>query len=310
MAYLPQQREWRALLHGLRERLPVNCLLCQARTPGGLCASCQQAVYASMNPGGRRCSVCDLALAGSAGPGGACPDCAALSPAFDRVVAAFDYAWPGELLIHRFKREGRLACAPVLARLMAERCRRTYGWIPAGQGLAHDALVVAVPASRHSLALRGFNPSAELGRELAHRLRLDWQPGLLQRMRDGPHQKSLGRRSRLRSVAGLYRCAGVVAGRNVLVVDDVMTTGSTLNAIARALKAGGATKVWGVVAARTPAVASGGVRMPVTRASAAPQGHSLRRGWHHPDVLPHTVPHWPGFAGHPGEWRSPPWNAG
>src|SRR5690606_24151114 len=114
-----------------------------------------------------RCPRCALAYDGSVVVEGvvACPDCSALSPSFDGVAAAFDYGWPGDLLIQQLKNQGRFACAPVLAAMLAQRVSQ---WIthPA------SAWVVAVPSRRSSLVARGYNPAAEVGRSLARRLRL------------------------------------------------------------------------------------------------------------------------------------------
>lgn len=277
MAHLPGLREFKARLHAVRDRLPVDCLLCGTRAHGGLCEYCRHAVCSSMLAGAPRCRRCDLVLPvttvgnekeQAAALGGsriearpdmaaeldtaACPDCEDLSPGFERVIAAFDYAWPGELLIHRLKLQSRLACAPVITGLLAAR----YVGILAEAGPrlwdCTHTLVVAVPASRHSIVLRGFNPAAEIGRGLARRLGLAWRPDLLIRAREGRHQKGLNRLSRRASVEGLYSCLDEVAGREILVVDDVMTTGSTLGAIAKVFKDKGALKVWAAVAARTP----------------------------------------------------------
>ena len=223
----------------LRDRLPVACVLCGERSRGGLCLYCRAAVCRSMDDGRPRCSRCALSLEDAS-----CPDCRTLTPAFAGVIAAFDYAWPGDLLIRRLKLEGRYACAPVLARLLAERCDR----LPERRPL----MVAPVPASRRSLALRGFNPAGEVGRELARRLQLQWRPKVLKRIRDGTMQKGLKGEDRRREVEGLYACTPDVAGCQLLVVDDVMTTGSTLDAIARAALEHGATAVWGAVLARTP----------------------------------------------------------
>lgn len=202
-----------------------------------------------------------------------CPDCRDLSPALKRVVAAFDYTWPGDLLIQRLKLQGRFSCAPVLADLLAARCHalqlqtqaqaqvptrtRPQAQLPAPATslcCGHSTLVTAVPAGSRSLALRGYNPAGEVGRALARRLGLEWRPGLILRSQDGRDQKHLGRRARRIGVQGLYRCPGGVAGREVLIVDDVMTTGATLSAIADTLNQQGATKVWAAVLARTPLI--------------------------------------------------------
>jgi len=278
-------------LCALRDRVPVGCLLCRERTPGGLCRYCHEAVCASMKSGQPRCQRCGLALplpesprrsapgmdgiveealrsaaarlgirarpGRRGGPGGgnevACPDCRNLSPALERVVVAFDYAWPGELLIQQLKQQRRFSCAPVLAALLASRCRELDGHLPQSPALWREpTLVVPVPASHHSIVLRGCNPAAEVGRELARRLGLAWRPDVLLRVREGHRQKEQGRHARRRGVEGMYRCAAAVEGREIVVIDDVMTTGATLSVIARELKQHGALKVWGAVPARTP----------------------------------------------------------
>src|SRR5690606_14408058 len=244
MADLFRLREWRTGLYRLRERLPVPCLLCRTRAPGGLCADCKLAIHGLRSPANPRCPRCSVAL----GAFESCPDCPTLSPALERVVAAFDYSWPGELLIQQLKLQGRYGCAPVLACLLAERCQGLEFALRPGP----DVWVVAVPASRRALRLRGYNPAAELGRALAHRLGLAWRPDLITRMREGERQTGRSRRLRRHGVEGLYRCTVPVAGRRVLLVDDVMTTGSTLDAIARELHQRGAVQIIGAVAARTP----------------------------------------------------------
>jgi len=268
MAHLHILREFHARSFVWRDRLPLDCLLCRSRTPGGLCPYCREAVCGSMAVQIPRCGRCELRLALRAEPGlapeeagpadavAACPDCATLVPSLSRVVAAFDYDWPGDLLIRRLKLQGRFSAAPLLAGLLAQRGEALRS---AGMHLwdEHHTLVTAVPAGRVSLIARGYNPAAEVGRVLARRLRLAWRPGLVLRGRDGDGQKHLGRRARRRAVQGLYHCPGGVAGREVLVVDDVMTTGSTLSAIAGVLAEQGAAQVWGAVLARTPAHSTG-----------------------------------------------------
>lgn len=273
MAHMHLLRELQARLSILRERLPLACVLCRSRAPGGLCVYCRHAVTASMEAAGLRCVRCDLGLAAASLLPTHCPDCSAWSPALERVVAAFDYAWPGDLLIKQLKLQSRYASAPMLAGLLAQRLRSAGACRPADCSVpptddavsptehdtalfGSDTLVTVVPASRHSLQLRGFNAAGEVARALARRLRMEWRPDLITRAREGRHQKGLGRRSRHQGVAGMYECAGAVHGREILIVDDVMTTGSTLDAVGQALKAQGAARVCGAVLARTPSRAT------------------------------------------------------
>lgn len=228
---------------GVLERIPSACPLCRGAALGGaLCAGCHDDVVASMQSSSGRCGVCRLALDEHAG----CPDCACQPPAFDRVVAAFDYTLPGDFLIRQFKAGRRFSHARFLAAMLARAV------VEDGQQLAQDTILVPVPASRASIMQRGFNPAAEIARYLAPRLSLSCRPGLLVRHHEGGRQTHLPRVQRMRQASGLYTCTASVDGATIAVVDDVLTTGSTLHGIALQLKAAGAVAVWGLVLARTP----------------------------------------------------------
>lgn len=224
-------------------RIPSACGLCQGGARGGsLCRFCHAAVLRSMNSDTARCPICCLALADQ----GVCADCAARPPAFDRIIAAFDYAPPGDLLIHHLKVGRRFTSAVMLAGMLAETVRDKAPRLP------ENALLVPVPASKASILARGFNPAAEIARGLARELHMDCQPGLLLRAREGGRQTHLTRLERAASVQHLYDCPRRVDGAAIAVVDDVLTTGSTLHRIAQQFKAVGAAAVYGLVLARTP----------------------------------------------------------
>jgi ComF family protein len=165
-------------------------------------------------------------------------------------VAAAEFAGEVETWIHRFKYPARgiagLDPAPlaVIRGLTREAALMAPG---------APELVVPIPLHPRRLRARGFNPAAVLARSLARELRAPFDPVALWRARDTPSQTGLDRRERRRNVRGAFR-ARERARLPVCVwlVDDVVTTGSTLSEAARALRRAGARTVVGVCAARTP----------------------------------------------------------
>ena len=147
-----------------------------------------------------------------------------------------------ELLIQRFKYQGWRRLAGPLAELVAERL--------VVEGLAAST-VVAVPLHHARLRQRGFNQAELLAAELRRRLMLGRPNGELVRIRATPPQVGRDRRRRIDNVLSAFSWQGSgLAGRSVMVVDDVATTGATLDACAAALRAGGAGAVIGVTVAR------------------------------------------------------------
>jgi ComF family protein len=219
-----------------------DCPLCGARVRGArLCAGCEVDVTRSCREPGARCPRCAQRLRQ---PAPLCAGCLGRPPAYLRAIVAFDYEPPGVALISQLKTRLRLSLAPVLARLLGAAVARAAP-LPA------DAVLAAVPASRASLRRRGMNPAMEIARSLATALDLPLRHGALLRLRETPRQAGLGRRERRAALAGVFRGQGV-RGRHVALVDDVMTTGSTAEAAARALLAAGALSVTVLAVARTP----------------------------------------------------------
>ncbi|AZG10884.1 ComF family protein [Pigmentiphaga sp. H8] len=248
---------WRHLAARLRALVPSDCPLCASRGRGGmLCAACEDAACRTARtlPGlglPWRCARCALPLPEH---DTACPDCADLVPAFSRTIIAFDYAPPADALVLQLKNGRRYGRADLLGNLLAEAVRHQP------QPLESGTVLVPIPASFASLRRRGFNPAAEIARALGRDLALPVRHDLLRRRREQAKQSGLGRLGRREAVRGLYACAPQARGLCVGLVDDVMTTGSTLHAAAAALRMAGAASVVALAVARTPGQFPAGLR--------------------------------------------------
>lgn len=158
-------------------------------------------------------------------------------------LAVFEYGGAIASAIARLKYEDRADLAPALAAPMREAARRLAGAID---------LVVPVPLHPRRLAERGYNQAALLALHVARELRADARPRALTRSRDTPQQVAMDREQRLRNVDGSFavRERDVVCGKRVLLVDDVRTTGATLDGCARALREVGVRRTLALVLAR------------------------------------------------------------
>ncbi|MBL8287463.1 MAG: ComF family protein [Rubrivivax sp.] len=244
--------------------LPGQCEVCRAFGEGLICAACR-AQHARLRA---RCARCGLAL-GAAAP--ACGACLREPPPYERTVCALEYGFPWDRLISAFKFHRRVELAGALAALLAEAIERDDAARGAQAEAAPPApprLVVPVPLSPARLAERGFNQAWELARRVARLRGLPAEARALQRVLDAPAQATLaGRAERLRNLrhafapaasSGTGARAGArnVAGHDVALVDDVMTTGATAREAAAALLRAGARSVHLWVLARTPAPAN------------------------------------------------------
>lgn len=234
-------RRW---LASLPERLPSACPLCRLAARGGhLCEGCE-ADFFTARQHRALCTRCASDLVEDS----SCVACQANDHwPLQAVGSALDYELGGQMLIRRYKEGGQLALARLLARLMVAaatpvlRNHRPVAWVP-------------VPASEQRLNRTGFSPAQQLASLVARQTgvpcRLDW----LTQFEPVAAQKTLSRTARQAAVQGRFVAMDVPVGCTVGLVDDVMTTGSTLQAAAVALKAAGANRVIAVVAAKTPTV--------------------------------------------------------
>jgi len=157
------------------------------------------------------------------------------------VAAALEYTHPADALIQKLKYAGRLACARPLAAVLAEALERE----------PYPDLVLPMPLARERLAERGFNQSLEIARLACREFGLQVRPELARRVRAGAPQATLPWKERARNVRGAFACDADLAGLRIAVVDDVLTTGATLDELARVLKRSGARQVVGWMVART-----------------------------------------------------------
>jgi ComF family protein len=237
-------RLWRGLVELV---FPAACAGCgrAVANEAALCPRCD-AHLPRLAPGG--CRLCQSRPA----PAPVCPSCLLRASGLEACLAAAPFGGEVARWIHRFKYPpvglGGLDPGPaaVVCALVREAASQAPG--PAG-------LVVPVPLHAARLRARGFNPAAVLARSLARAWQLPLDPCALRRVRDTPSQTGLDRRQRARNVADAFRIRrrGGLPGR-VWLVDDVVTTGSTLEEAARALRSGGVQRVVGLCAARTPSV--------------------------------------------------------
>jgi len=207
-----------------------SCFLCRGSARELICGACDAELPRLTRPLCPRCAL-------ESPRGELCGRCLSQAPAYDATQAALAYEFPADALVQALKFRGELALAPLLAALLAEKLR----------GERVD-LVVPVPLSHERLRRRGYNQAVEIARHV---------PGgtlelaLCERTRDAPPQMELPYEARQRNVRGAFRCTRALGGATVAVLDDVMTTGATLDEIARTLKGAGAQRVVNWVVTRT-----------------------------------------------------------
>ncbi|HKO89063.1 MAG TPA: ComF family protein [Burkholderiales bacterium] len=219
----------RDLLNGL---LAQDCVLCAAAGSADLiCSACKEDLP-WLEAGCPRCA--------NRGPAGdACGACIAQPPQYNATTALWAYDFPLDRLVLALKYNERLAFAAYFGEALAQKLR----------GRAVD-LVIPMPLHPRRLRSRGFNQSVEITRACAKALRLTWRTDVLERIRDTAPQAELPLDERARNVRGAFLYVGDLSGKSVAVVDDVMTTGATLNEAAAALKRAGAIHVENWVVAR------------------------------------------------------------
>jgi ComF family protein len=215
---------------------PPRCPLCGEglAAQGGLCSACWSELAI---PGEPACALCQRPFGEGAAGGTICAPCLAQPPRHDGIAAGTLYNEASRKLVLAFKHGRRIALAPMLARIIAAR-------LPVLEG---EWVAVPVPLHRLRLWRRGFNQSALLAREVARLSGAELIVDGLVRRKPTPRLGGLGRQARARALSGAIavnpRRARRLGGAQVVLVDDVMTSGATSNACVSALKRGGVEKV-------------------------------------------------------------------
>lgn len=213
----------------LQQLWPARCVACQGPASGrDLCSGCA----ADLRSNEPACPLCAQPLAV---PAQACGRCLRKAPPFAAAWAPFRYAMPVDLLVQRLKFAADLAAGRVLSGLWADALAR--------RETIRGAILLPVPLARSRLVERGYNQALELARPLAKQFGLRLDPASLRRVRSTDPQSGLDRRARRRNVNGAFAADPALADQHVIVLDDVMTTGATLAACARALRRVGARRV-------------------------------------------------------------------
>ena len=218
----------------MRSLLPQNCLLCNAEAGlAALCPACLADLPLHTAPA---CPVCAQPIAG----GEICGACLRHPPAFKRSLVGYTYAFPLDQLIHALKYQHQFAVIDTLT-------------APLISAIPNDRLpdaVIAMPLHPQRLRERGYNQSLLLARNITRRLQLPLLTSACLRTRNTPAQTSLPIKQRQQNLHNAFACRTTVTKQRIAIVDDVMTSGSSLDSLARALLNAGAAEVQCWVVAR------------------------------------------------------------
>jgi ComF family protein len=252
------KKRWRELLDGLGELvLPPGCNECGAAPrpvedpalSASLCAACDDRIERLETQG---CCICQRPLEPK-NPSDRCIACSFIRSPLSGCLAAAVFQTEVETWTRGFKyprTTGLAGLSPGPAAIVMELMREIAAHAP----WPDPDLIIPIPLHPQRLRSRGFNPAALLSREVACVRPGNVDPRRLERVRDTPSQTGLDRRARLRNISKAFRLRRSDPLPDVVwIVDDVVTTGSTLTEAARCLRAGGARQIYAVCIARTPA---------------------------------------------------------
>jgi ComF family protein len=220
---------------------PPRCVLCGA--PGfddrDICTCC----YRELPWIESSCMQCAIPLADGSGDQLRCGNCLKKPPSFDQSLSLFSYEHNAVSLIQQLKFQQKLACSRLLGTMLADLVKQTSPCLP--------DCVLPVPLHRKRLRQRGFNQSLELARTAVKQFDLKLDVSSVKRMRDTQSQSGLDKKQRRKNIRGAFHLVRPVCAGHVAIVDDVVTTTSTVNELARLLKKAGVRRVdvWSIARA-------------------------------------------------------------
>lgn len=219
--------------------LPPTCILCNS--PGYLQRDLCQDCYQDLPRIQHGCVICAIALPVGAPEMSICGDCQSWPPAFDHTIAGYQYQHSMRYLVTQLKFNAQFKNARLLGQLLAEKA------------IASSTLpeaILPVPLHNNRYRERKFNQCIEIGKEVSRQLHIPLLLDTCIRQRDTPHQAELKRKQRLKNLHNAFAMQRPLDLQHVAILDDVMTTGTTLHEMAYLLKKNGVKRVDAWVCAR------------------------------------------------------------
>lgn len=229
-------------MHSLLEALinlifptPLGCKLCGGKSDGDVCSKCQEWLAAwAERP---KCRICGRTITSERSS--KCRECHGHRPSFSAARAAGPYEEGLREAIHLLKFKGRKSLVPVLAKLMVQVIQQQ-------PSLQNCQAVIPVPLSRGRLRQRGFNQAELLASEVARGINLPMLSNVLVKHKETPPQTGLTKEQRKINLQDAFKvkAPGEIKGKNILLLDDVFTTGSTVSTIAQLLRQEGVQEIF------------------------------------------------------------------
>ena len=214
--------------------LKQSCLLCAAKNGDelGLCTGCYEDLPWHNAP---QCPQCGLSSNGLV-----CGSCLSEPPDFDAPISLFTYDFPLDAMMQRYKYGSMLNLGYIFGEILSKKVQ-----------LTDIDLIIPMPMHPTRLKERGFNQSLEIAKVITKNHTEKLNNALVQRQRYTPPQASLPLKERVKNIKGVFATSADLTGKRIAIVDDVMTTGASLNELAKTLKKAGAVRVECWVVART-----------------------------------------------------------